>query len=243
MKLKEIALYLSSILLIPLISAQFTVSEVFSYIDAQTIFLLVAFGVFGIVLKVILDRFPAFRGTTAGIMSLLLSLGMTYGINKWVGVNDLLPSIGISGDITVYLPIALLIIFLIALVVFRWKALIIAGLLLIVITLFTDLVYEKTIILTIGIVFMIIGLIWGLKSRVGNPALSNVVNGMPRLIIEARAYRRIADRQPNPKIYRNWAYFINYLKSRKYGRNEQEICQRMNVMPSDIIAVTKKYIN
>jgi hypothetical protein len=166
---KEIAIFSLSILLLPLINAAFTVSEVFSYIDAQSIFIMVAFGVLGLMLSVILNRFPAFRGTPAGIISLLLSLGMTYGINKWVAVNDLLPSIGISGDILAYLPMALLVIFVISLFVFKWKAFLISGLVLIMITLFTDLVYEKTIVLTIGIVFMIIGLIWGIRNRTKKP--------------------------------------------------------------------------
>jgi predicted nucleic acid-binding Zn-ribbon protein len=68
------------------------------------------------------------------------------------------------------------------------------------------------------------------------------VNGIRRLIIEARAYRQWADQQPNPKMYRNWAHFINYLKGRGYGNNEKEICQRMTVTQKNISDVVKKYI-
>ena len=236
------------IFLIPLVSAQ-SISDVFSFIDAQTVFLLIAFGVFGLLLKVILDRFPAFHGTTAGIISVLLSLGMTWGINKWINVNDLFSNLGLSNDLVVYLPIALLILFIISLFIFKWKALFISGLLLILIS-FTDLVAEKETMLITGIVFVIISLIWWWKRRKKIPAGAisqktpdtRQINGMPRLIAEAKAFRYNADKQQNPGMYRNWAHFINYLKSRGYGRNEKEICQRMNVTQKDISRAVKKYI-
>lgn len=240
---KEIISFLFLIFLIPLISA-FSFSDVFSYIDAQSIFILVCFGVLGLLLSVILNRFPAFQGKTAGLMSLLLSLGMTYGINKWLNVNSVFSSFGLSTDLIVYLPLILLIIFIISIFVFKCKTFLITGLLLIIISTFTDWVYETIIVLTAGIIFVLIWLICAFlrwrKKRSLPPA---VINGIRRLIIEARAYRQWADSQSNPKIYRNWAHFINYLKGRGYGRNENEICQRMSVTPKNISDVVKKYIN
>lgn len=155
--------FLLSIFLLPLISAQFSISDVFSYIDAQTIFLFVAFGIFSLLIKAALSRFPSFQGPIAGIMSLLLSLGITWGINKGINVNDFFINIGISGDIVPYLMVASLIILIISLFVFKWKSFLILGLILIAIVLFTEWVYEKTIILSIGILFVLIGLIWAWK--------------------------------------------------------------------------------
>ncbi len=241
---KEVITFLSSVFLIPLISAQ-SISDIFSFIDAQTIFILVVFGVLGLLLSTILNKFPAFQGTTAGLISILLSLGATYGINKWFSLNDTLGNIGFSGDIFLYLLIAFLVLLVILLFKYRGKTLMILGILLTLIALFTDLVNDKLTTLIIGAILFLIGTIWWWKRRnrlPGNPSTPGVINGMPRLIAEAKAYRVIADKQPNPGMYRNWAHFINYLKSRGYGNNETEISQRMNVMPSNIIDATKKYI-
>ncbi len=229
---REVIASLFTILLLPLISAAFSASEVFSFIDAQTIFLLVSFGVLGLLLSVILNKFPIFQGKTAGIISVLLSIGMTYGINKWFSVNDLFSDIGITGDTTLYLLIALLVVFIISLFVFKWKTLLIFGLLLILMALFTDLAAEKTIVLIVGIVLVVISLIWGFGHKKLNP----------RLVAEAKAYRQFADKQTAPKMLRNWAHFIGYLKQRGYGNNENEIAQRMSVTLKDIQRATKKYI-
>jgi len=291
MKKEAVALlsFLSSILLIPLISAQFTISDLASYIDAQSVFIIVCFGVLGLFLSTILNRFAAFRGTTAGIMSLLLSLGMTWGINKWINLNGLLAGIGFSGDILPYLLVLLLIVLIVFLWKFKWIAFWISGLIMVLISLFTDWIYETGIVLIAGIIFMIIGTLWwwrkkkGKKIRLGllmiilglligaygfyigetlymiiggiifllgiifwikKKASSppGTVNGIRRLILEAKAYRQIADRYPNPKMYRNWARFIEYLKGRGYGRNENEICRRMMVTEKNISDVVKKYI-
>jgi hypothetical protein len=243
--------FVLAISLLPLVSAQFLLSDVLSYIDTQTIFILVCFGVLGLFLKTILDRFAAFRGTTAGIMSVLLSLGATWSINKWFSLNDLLSQIGFSGDVLPYLLAVFLIVFVLCLWKFKWKALFILGLFLIAISLLTDLVYEKEIVLIAGIVLVLISLIWFWKAKKKpNPVNPNQsssnqpqqINGMQRLIIEAKEYRKEADRQPNPKMYRNWTHFINYLKRRGYGSDEKEICQRIMVSQSDISSVVKKYI-
>jgi len=288
--------FLSIIFIIPIVSA-FSFSDVLSFVDAQTVFILVCFGVLGLLLSAILNRFPAFKGTTAGVMSLLLSLGMTYGITKWLNVNDMFSGFGISTDFLVYLPLILLILFIISIFFFKDKALMISGLLLIILALFTDMFAENGIVLAAGIILLLIGFIWMLKKKGLNwkglflivPGLALLiygflnqntllmiiggvltllgiimlffkknaltqnpqqaqqqaqqkVNGIRRLIIEARAYRQWADQQPNPKMYRNWAHFINYLKGRGYGNNEKEICQRMTVTQKNISDVVKKYI-
>lgn len=164
---KEVIGFLSLILLIPLISAQFSVSDFFSNIDAQSVFIVVCFGVLGLLLSTILNRFAAFRGTTAGIMSLLLSLGMTWGINKWINLNGLLSGIGFSGDILPYLLVALLIVLIFFLWKFKWIAFWISGLIMVLIALFTDWIYETGIVLIAGIIFLIIGTLWWWRKKRG----------------------------------------------------------------------------
>jgi hypothetical protein len=137
-----------------------------------------------LLLKTILDRFPAFHGTTAGIISLLLSLGMTWGINKWINVNDFFISIGFSGDFVPYLIVALLVIIIISIFVFKWKAPFILGIIFITISLFTDWVYEKTIVLVAGIVLVVIGAVWA--------------------ILRWRKINRLPGEIPSAKIKRNW---------------------------------------
>ncbi len=71
----------------------------------------------------------------------------------------------------------------------------------------------------------------------------NRKRGLKRLKVEAKAYRRIADRQDNPKFYRSWTHFIGYLKGRGYGNNESEILQRLGIEKKDMTKAVKKYIN
>jgi len=67
-------------------------------------------------------------------------------------------------------------------------------------------------------------------------------SGIPILIKEAKKYRKWADKQQNPKMLRNWAHFINYLKRKGYGNSEKDISQRINVRPSDIQKIVKRHI-
>lgn len=62
------------------------------------------------------------------------------------------------------------------------------------------------------------------------------------LIDEAKKFRIWADTQKNPKLYRNWAHFINWLKKRGYGSSESDIMNKLNVTKNDIIHVVGKYI-
>ena len=161
--------FLLLVFLVPFISAQFfgnynSISDLFSLIDAQTIFIAVAFGVFFALIKTVLDKFPAFRGATSGVISLLLSLGMTYGINKWFSLNDILLNVGYSGDVMPYLLIGFAVLFLFFLFKYKGKSLLVLGLLLVGVS-FTDLVDSQGFILIAGIVLSVIGLIWIWKRR------------------------------------------------------------------------------
>jgi hypothetical protein len=240
MKLKGVAAFLSLVLLLPFISAQFTLSSVFSYVDSQSIFIIVTFGVLGLLLKVILDRFPAFRGTTAGIMSLLLSLGATWGINKWINVNSFFYGIGFSGDISAYLVMALIVIFIISLFIFKWKAPLILGALLILMALFTDLVAEESLVLFAGIIFIMIGLIWAFLSHrrkkkeedilAGNavsPAapVSNSASSPAKQVVYQQRQRSLYD------LKQKYMAYLFYYNRRGLTKHERErILKAMNII-------------
>ena len=178
---RGIIAFLSLIFILPFISAQFfgsynSISDLFSLIDAQTIFIAVAFGIFFALIKTVLDKFPAFRGATSGVISLLLSLGITYGVNRWFSLDDILLNIGYSGDAMPYLLIGFAVLFLFFLFKYRGKSLLVLGLLLAAIS-FTDLVDSSGIFLVSGIVLFLIGLIWTWKGRKKIPGMPSIPSG------------------------------------------------------------------
>jgi hypothetical protein len=62
------------------------------------------------------------------------------------------------------------------------------------------------------------------------------------LIKEAKAFKRWANTQKNPKFYRNGAHFINWLKRRKYGSNEKEVMDTFVVTNKELLSVVKKHV-
>ena len=106
--------------------------------------------------------------TIAGVLAFVISTLILYGINRsGFDIEDLFYGIGLSsGILYIILPIILLIgaFFLI-----RWLGFagffLIAGLLLSLLTLFTEIFYEKGLVLIIGIVMFIIGIVWWWKKR------------------------------------------------------------------------------
>ena len=167
---KMVALLLTMFFILPVISAQlfdsynFSPADFLEAIDAQTIFILITFGILSIVLKLILDRVPIFRGKMAGVISVLFSLGATWGINKWFDLNDFLSDIGFSGDIFFYLVIAFFVLLIFLCWKYKWRACLILGGVLILMALFTNLVYNAEIILILGVILFVAGLIWWMKS-------------------------------------------------------------------------------
>jgi len=65
--------------------------------------------------------------------------------------------------------------------------------------------------------------------------------GMNALINAARNFKGWALKQPNPKFVGSWAMFINYLKRGNWGRNENEICQRLNINRNDFVKIFNRY--
>jgi len=74
------------------------------------------------------------------------------------------------------------------------------------------------------------------------PEKGNRESKIRELIAEAKAFRKWADSQNNPKFYKNWANFINWLKKKGYGKNEKEIMDNLILTRENVGNVVKKYI-
>ncbi|MEK6906513.1 MAG: hypothetical protein AABW81_02735 [Nanoarchaeota archaeon] len=145
----------------------FSLSEILDSIDSSTmilgaLFILIFAFTNYILSKTLIGRDGKSNSAISGVMSLSISLLAVYGINK-IGLDyeSLLSSIGISSDfLYVALPVILLIGAIYLLVRLRSLGLLIIGVVFIGAGL-TDLVYEKTTVLIMGIVILII---WAIVS-------------------------------------------------------------------------------
>ncbi len=229
MKSKEIASFLLLALLLPLISAQFFGSPGFSpadflsSIDPQTIFIFVAFGVFLALLKTILDRYAAFQGSAGNVISILLSLAMTYGINKWLSFNDLLFNIGYSGDALPYLLLALLILLIFFLFKYRCKTFVVSGSILVILSLFTEFFAEKETILITGIILFLMGAVWCWMGRERKP---RTPQGQ---IVYQQRQRSLYDLKQKLNSYK-----FEYNSSRNNPQRQKRIKQAMAIIEKEI---------
>jgi hypothetical protein len=227
---------------------------ILNYINPQDLFLilifLISFGLINFSLSKVFRSSPQL----SPVLSLLLSIGVAYGIYySGFDLENLIFSIGIDTEIILIGTLILILIGLIYLLkkIGFNKTLMIFGLCLIGLSFVS---YERTIVLISGVVVFVLGLLFWMRSKkkqgIGNNQpnqqnntnIPNPIDGIKRIEAEAKIYRQWADRQQSPKWNRNWAHFIDYLKSRGYGGNENEICMRLNIKSSDIQRAVKKYI-
>jgi hypothetical protein len=173
--------------LISFVSAQYysagygsySISDALNSIDSLTMILLLVFIISFAFLNFALSKYFQDNKAIAGIVAFSISLGLVYWINSF-GINyygfdleyflfNLSDSIGISGELFYTLiPIILTI----ALIYFIWvfkisKTFMVLGTLLILVS-FTDLVYEKGIVLAIGIILLIVGIYFSKNKRIVN---------------------------------------------------------------------------
>ncbi len=164
---------------INLISAQFysgynrfSLPDLLRSIDPQTMILGSLFLIFFILIfyplsRVFKNSYGQPNTTIAGVLAFVISTLIIYGINRsGFDIEGLFYGLGLSsGILYIILPIILLIgsLFLI------WKLkqyfLLLAGLLLIILALFTDLFYEGFWIFVLGSIMFLIGLIWWWKRK------------------------------------------------------------------------------
>jgi len=111
-------------------------------------------------LKVFKDRYGEPNKATAGVVSFVIALLITYGINKTgFDIEGLFFDIGISSDLLyTILPLALLAGLIFLGIKFGFRViLIVSGLLLIIVSL-TDLIYSKGLTIVIGLGLIGIGI-------------------------------------------------------------------------------------
>jgi len=166
--------FIIALFLISLVSAaygsysSFSIADFLSNIDQTDMILVITF-----IISLAVLHFAAIRGfrgnkVTAGIVSGAGAFLITYGFYKWdFNIEGLFSNIGISSDLlSSILPILLLAGLIYLIYRFRSKTFWIVGLLAIGIS-FTDLIYEKGLLLLVGIVLVIIGLWIGRKKKLG----------------------------------------------------------------------------
>jgi hypothetical protein len=146
-----------------------SISDLLNSIDASTMILLLVFTISFALLNYSLSR-SMFRDNKAisGVIAFAISIGIVYWVNSY-GINrygfnlenifyDLSYGLGFSGDLLyTIIPLVLLL----GTIYFIWefgfsKTFSILGILLIMVSL-TDLIYEKGIVLIIGIILVMVG--------------------------------------------------------------------------------------
>lgn len=267
---RGVIFFLAICILLTSFASAYSLSDALNQLDEQTLLLGLVFIVSFTVINFAVGRFFSEQRSVASIIAFAASLTITYEINR-IGFNltNFFYGFGISSDLLFTIAPLVVIAGLIYLI---WKftlrgVLTVLGTLLILIS-FTNLVYDKQTVFIIGIILLAIGIalyVYKGKSRnidekireprrrsfwepkepkipSGNIELLNRKKGIQRLIKEAQAYKKIANKQPNPKMYRSWAHFIHYLKKRGYGKSEKEMMQRLHIRQGDILLVVKKHI-
>ena len=136
-------------------------------IDANTMLLGLLFVIFFAIINFGLSRSLKDRGTS-GIISFCVSLLAVYGINRTnLDVSGFFSGMGIT-DKLIYSVVPILIIIGLAFMIWKLKlswTFMLTGAFLIIMS-FTLLIYEKTIILRVGIFLLILGItFWIMKKR------------------------------------------------------------------------------
>jgi hypothetical protein len=147
-------------------------SDILNRIDATTMILISVFIISFVLLNFSLSRiFKGENKSTAGILSFVISLLITYGINRSsFDFEGFFYDIGISGDI-LYSILPLIIIGLIIFMSIKWgfgKTLFLSGLFIIGCSFF---VYEKELIAIFGIILSIVGgILWHKWPKKNSPS-------------------------------------------------------------------------
>jgi hypothetical protein len=132
-----------------------SLSDLLNQIDEETLVLFAIFLVVFVLLFFSLKK--VFRGdtTTSGIISVMLALLITYGINKTgFDIQGLFFNIGISGDIlSTALPIVIVIGIAFLVIFLAKNSLLAIGGLLILLSFF---VYAQTLLIVIGVILIVV---------------------------------------------------------------------------------------
>jgi hypothetical protein len=169
------------IFLISFVSA-FTLSDLLENIESSTVLLVAVFTISFAILNFALSKFFKDKSgepnkAIVGVIAFVMSFLITYGINKTgFDIEGLFFNIGISSEL-LYTIIPIIIIGGLALIIWKYKkkSLFILGGLLILLSFF---IYEKTLILTLGIILVIIGI--GLSFIKKKPRINSGISRAPK---------------------------------------------------------------
>ena len=172
MQKKSLLIFILGLMLINFVSAyygsynSFSLGNLLDSIDSSTIVLgsifLISFALLNFSLsRVFKDQYGTPNKAMSGIIAFLVSLLMIYGINKTgFDYEGLFYGFGFSSDLLSFLaPIILLV----GAIYIIWRLgfaalFLIAGLILVLLSYFTDLIYENGIATILGVTFLLIGL-------------------------------------------------------------------------------------
>jgi len=207
MQKRKLFILVLSLFLISSVSA-YSLGDLLGDIESSTMILgaifVVSFAVLNFALsRFFKDKYGEPNKATAGIVSFVLALLMTWGINKTgFDIEGLLFDIGISSDL-LYTVVPILILAGIALLIWKFgkKSLFIIGGLFILASFF---VYEKVITLTIGVILLIIGigLLFKKKPRVNN-RYPSYTTSRPNKIRQILQNQKVSRRLKKPRTRSN----------------------------------------
>ena len=155
----------------------FSITEIFDRFGAENIIYLSLFLIFFTFLFTVLNRVGIFRDHYGNpntgsltVISLSISLLITYGFYRSnYNIEDLFYNFGFSTD-SLYPVILIAILALLVFIMWRFSVgilLMVLGILLALISIFTEIIYEKTTALIIAIVLFLIGLLLTKAGRRG----------------------------------------------------------------------------
>lgn len=159
-------LILCSIFLINFVSAQFSLGSFFNDVPSSTIVLgAVWVASFSLVYFAML-KFMKGEMATAAAVSFAVSTFITWGVNKsGLNLENLFSGIGISSEIlSSILPIFIIGVIILLFVMLKARALLVIGGILSILS-FTNLIYEKTTLLVVGLIILGIGVVIEIRKR------------------------------------------------------------------------------
>jgi len=153
-----------SVMLLGFASAEISITQIFDSINQDSLVLFLVFAISFIILLYALKKAFKEEKTIPVVLALLISFGITYGVNQLdFGIGDWFYEIGISQEnLFVLLPLLVAVFTIFLFIKLKKKAFAIVGALIIASAFF---VYEKELMITIGVILILIGISDFLKKK------------------------------------------------------------------------------
>lgn len=75
----------------------------------------------------------------------------------------------------------------------------------------------------------------------GSGKNTNPERGKEILKEKAKKYKKKSKKSGDPKYDGSWARFISYLRRKKIGKNERDVCKKLNISQKDFVKIFNKY--